>query len=63
MLVLKKRDLQFAMWFVLAVLVVALASVMFLDRSKVPGIVMSIAFLYALFWIARKADREKQSRG
>lgn len=59
MLVLNKRDIHAATSVVLAVVVVAFGIAMFRDQSKLLGITMAAAFIYALVGIAKRADRHR----
>lgn len=63
MLVSKKRDVQFEMWFVIAVFLVAFGIEIFRDPSKLPGITMDAVFVFVLFRAARVGDRRKNARG
>ncbi|WP_455913067.1 hypothetical protein [Pseudomonas syringae] len=59
MFLLRKRDIQLAKWFLVAVFVADLTAALFWDLSKVPGIAMQAAFVFVLLGGARIADRRK----
>lgn len=62
MLVLKKRDVQLAKWFVLVVFLVALMNSIFRDQSKLPVTLMEAAFVFAVFRVGKVVDQRRKAR-
>jgi hypothetical protein len=56
---LRKRDIQIAKWFLIAVFVADLTAALFWDLSKMPGIAMKAAFVFVLLGGAKIADRRR----
>lgn len=62
MLVLKKRDVQLAKWFVIVVFLFALVNAIFRDQSRLPVTLLEAAFVFAVFRIGRVVDQRRNPR-